>query len=99
MRNAVYKDRARRLSVFWTEQQRLLYRAILQDRNLPHSLRYAFILKLNTLPRNSISVRVRNRCVLTGRSRGIIRHFKCSRISLRELVSGGQVPGLTKSSW
>lgn len=99
MRNAVYRDRARRLSVFRAEHQRLLYRAILRDRALPHSLRYVFILKLNALPRNSTAIRVRNRCVLTGRSRGNLRYFKCSRISLRELISNGQVPGLTKSSW
>ena len=99
MRNAVYKDKAMRVSAARTEQQRLLYRAILQDRELSRSLRYAFILKLNSLPRNSSAARTRKRCVLTGRGRGVLQYLKCSRISIRELVSSGQIPGLTKSSW
>jgi small subunit ribosomal protein S14 len=50
-------------------------------------------------PRNSSSVRVRNRCELTGRSRGYYRYFKLSRIMLRELGNQGLIPGLLKASW
>ncbi|MBI4814751.1 MAG: 30S ribosomal protein S14 [Deltaproteobacteria bacterium] len=55
--------------------------------------------KLNGLPRNSSPVRVRNRCRVTGRSRGYYRKFELSRISLRDLGLAGKIPGLTKSSW
>lgn len=54
---------------------------------------------LNKLPRNSNRNRVRNRCVLTGRSRGVYRKFGLSRIAIREKGLAGEIPGLTKSSW
>lgn len=55
--------------------------------------------KLAKLPRNSSRVRIRNRCELTGRSRGYYRRFKMSRICLREMASFGLLPGVKKSSW
>jgi len=51
------------------------------------------------MPRNSSATRIRNRCELTGRPRGVYRKFKLSRIALRELASAGQIPGMVKSSW
>ena len=56
-------------------------------------------LKLAELPRNSSPVRIRNRCEVTGRPRGVYRKLKMSRIALRELGSLGLIPGLVKSSW
>ena len=56
-------------------------------------------LKLSKIPRNASKVRIRNRCALTGRARGVYRKFKLSRIAFRELASIGHVPGITKSSW
>ena len=55
--------------------------------------------KLNELPRNSSKIRVRNRCKLTGRTRGVYRKFGLSRIKLRELSMSGALPGVVKSSW
>lgn len=54
---------------------------------------------LQKLPRNSSKVRVRNRCNLTGRPRGYMRDFGVSRVTFREMVVFGLIPGLTKSSW
>jgi small subunit ribosomal protein S14 len=54
---------------------------------------------LQTLPRNSSPVRGRNRCKLTGRPRGYMRQFGISRVTFREMVLFGKIPGLTKSSW
>ena len=54
--------------------------------------------KLNDLPRNSSSIRYRNRCKLTGRTRGVYRKFKLSRIKIRELSMSGDLPGVVKSS-
>lgn len=54
---------------------------------------------LQKLPRNSSKVRVRNRCKLTGRPRGYMRTFGVSRVTFREMVVFGLIPGLTKSSW
>ncbi len=61
--------------------------------------RFAAQLKLAELPRNSALNRVRNRCELTGRPRGVYRKFKLSRIALRDLASIGQIPGMVKASW
>ena len=55
--------------------------------------------KLNDLPRNSSNIRYRNRCKLTGRTRGVYRKFGLSRIKIRELSMSGDLPGMVKSSW
>ena len=55
--------------------------------------------ELQKLPKNSSPVRLRNRCQMTGRSRGYYRKFGVSRLVLRELASKGEIPGLKKSSW
>ncbi len=54
---------------------------------------------LQRLPKNSCTVRLRNRCKLTGRSRGYMRKFGVSRIAFRNLVAFGFIPGIKKSSW
>lgn len=55
--------------------------------------------KLQTLPRDSSPVRLKNRCRLTGRPKGYIRKFGVSRIKFRELALAGRIPGVTKASW
>ncbi|MDP1652826.1 MAG: 30S ribosomal protein S14 [Rhodocyclaceae bacterium] len=55
--------------------------------------------KLQQLPRNASPVRQRNRCVLTGRPRGVFRKFGLCRNKLREIAMRGEVPGMTKASW
>lgn len=55
--------------------------------------------KLQQLPRNSSPVRLRNRCLITGRSRGYSKDFGLSRHVLREMAHQGFLPGITKSSW
>ena len=54
---------------------------------------------LDKLPRNSSSVRLRNRCRLTGRPRGYVRDFGICRVQLRDLALYGRVPGMKKASW
>ncbi|OJH30367.1 30S ribosomal protein S14 [Wolbachia endosymbiont of Armadillidium vulgare] len=54
---------------------------------------------IKKLPRDSSKTKIRNRCALTGRPRGVYRKFGLYRIVLRDLCSFGQVPGVTKSSW
>jgi len=55
--------------------------------------------KFQALPRNSSPVRLRNRCALTGRPRGVFSKFGIGRSKLRDLMMSGQVPGVTKASW
>ena len=54
---------------------------------------------LQKLPRNSNPIRLRNRCMLTGRPRGYMRQFGISRITFREMASHGLIPGIKKASW
>ena len=55
--------------------------------------------KFQRLPRNSSPVRLRNRCSLTGRPRGVFSKFGLGRSKLREIAMRGEIPGVTKASW
>ena len=61
--------------------------------------RFLARVKLAELPRNGSPTRVRLRCEVSGRPRGVYRKLKLSRIALRDLGSSGMIPGLVKSSW
>ena len=65
-------------------------------RELKKQKNYAELAKL---PRDASPTRSHNRCQLTGRSKGVLRKFKVSRIMLRELALAGKIPGLKKASW
>ena len=91
------KKRERMAKRYSARRQRL--KDIANDKDLPMEDRFAARLKLAEMPRNSSPVRIRNRCLLSGRPRGTYRKFKMSRIALRDLASTGQIPGMVKSSW
>ena len=55
--------------------------------------------KLQKMPRDASPSRGRNRCAITGRSRGVYRKFGLSRVKIREVANRGEIPGLTKASW
>jgi small subunit ribosomal protein S14 len=55
--------------------------------------------RLAKLPRNSSPVRLRTRCMVTGRPRAVYRKFMLSRIAFRELAHAGYLPGVHKASW
>ena len=71
----------------------------IMQKNLPMEERFKIQSKLNDLPRDSSKIRIRNRCELTGRTRGVYRKFGLSRIKIRELSMNGALPGVVKSSW
>jgi small subunit ribosomal protein S14 len=54
---------------------------------------------LQALPRDASPSRLRNRCAITGRSRGVYRKFGLSRVKIREVAGRGEIPGLGKASW
>jgi small subunit ribosomal protein S14 len=54
---------------------------------------------LQKLPKNASPVRLHNRCQLTGRPKGYMRHFGVSRINFREMALNGLIPGVRKASW
>ncbi|MEI7431253.1 MAG: 30S ribosomal protein S14 [Betaproteobacteria bacterium] len=73
--------------------------AIFNDLKRSEEERFEARLKFQALPRNSSPVRLRNRCTLTGRPRGVYRKFGLGRSKLRDFVMRGEVPGMTKASW
>lgn len=54
---------------------------------------------LQKLPRDSSPVRIRQRCILTGRGRGVYKKFGLGRIKFREIAMRGDIPGVIKASW
>jgi small subunit ribosomal protein S14 len=54
---------------------------------------------MQALPRSASPTRVKNRCAISGRSRGYLRAFGLSRITFRELAREGKIPGVKKASW
>ena len=55
--------------------------------------------KLQSQPRDASPSRGRNRCAITGRSRGVYRKFGLARVKIREVANRGEIPGLSKASW
>lgn len=98
-KSAVEKNRRRARMVIRYAAKRARLKALARDLSVSAEDRFAARLKLAAMPRDGAQVRVRNRCLLTGRPRGVYRKFKVSRIALRELASIGMIPGMVKSSW
>jgi len=72
---------------------------MIRNQRLSPEERYEAQLKLQKLPRNASPVRLRNRCKLTGRPRGVFRKFGLARGKLREIAMRGEIPGVIKASW
>ena len=98
-KSAIERNEKRRKLTDRYAAKRTALKDVANDRSLPMEERFSARLKLAKLPRNSSRVRIRNRCKISGRPRGNYRKFKMSRISLRDLASTGQIPGMVKSSW
>ena len=97
--SSIEKNKRRRRMTAQFADKRADLKAITKDKSKAMDVRYAAQIKLAELPRNSSKTRIRNRCELTGRSRGFYRKLKLCRNQLRELASQGLIPGMTKSSW
>jgi len=79
--------------------KRAEYKRVIRNPNVSDEERYAAQLKLQALPRDASPSRQRNRCAITGRSRGYYRRFGLGRSKLREATMWGEIPGLSKASW
>ena len=98
MKNGKQIDQLRRHLFKNTEEKRVLLKAISKDYHLPWLCRQRAVARLAKLPRNGSKTRVRNRCIITGRTRSIEQPFKLSRISFRQLAARGLLPGVYKAS-
>lgn len=95
----INREQKRRDTVkkFATKRAALL--EIVTNVSLSDEDRFAARQKLQALPRNSSPVRLRNRCALTGRPRGVFSKFGLGRTKLREYAMRGEIPGVVKASW
>lgn len=91
------KRREKLVKLKWNKRQEL--RAKAANLNLSEEDRQAARIALNKMPRDSSKTRLRSRCQLTGRARGVLRKFKLSRLTFREMASFGLIPGVHKASW
>ena len=98
-KSMIEKNKRRMRQVEQYAGRRARLKAMAKDLSLTPEERFNARLKLAKLPRGGSPVRVRLRCALTGRPRGVYRKFGLSRIALRDLASAGQIPGVVKSSW
>ena len=93
------RDQKRRKTVEKFKARRTALLEIIYDVRASDEAKEEARLKLQKLPRDSSPVRLRNRCALTGRPRGVYRKFGLGRNKLRELALKGEVPGIIKASW
>jgi len=95
----INRDLKRRETVKKYAAKRAEIVAVINNVKLSDEERYAARLKLQQLPRDSSPVRLRNRCALTGRPRGVYRKFGLGRSKVREFAMRGEIPGMVKASW
>jgi small subunit ribosomal protein S14 len=94
VRNERRKELAAR---YYTRRQELV--AIVKNPKTTPEDRAVAYAKLRKLPRNSAAIRIRNRCSMSGRPRGVESFFGLSRIALRDMALAGLLPGVRKASW
>jgi len=95
----INREQKRRETVAKFAPKREQLEAIINDQGASEEDRFAARVKLQQLPRNSSPVRLRNRCSVTGRPRGVYRKFGLGRNKLREAAMRGEIPGMVKASW
>jgi len=95
----VNRDKKRRKTVAKYAARRAQLIEIINDSNRSDEERLEARGKFQQMPRDSSPVRLRNRCSLTGRPRGVYRKFGLGRNKLREIAMRGEIPGITKASW
>ena len=93
------REKKRRMTVEKFKAKRAALFEVLQDARASDEDKDAARAKLQKLPRDASPSRLRNRCALTGRPRGVYRKFGLGRNKLRELALRGEVPGVIKASW
>ncbi len=93
------KNAKRKKSVAKYAEKRKRLLEIAKDPKASYEEQLAARHELAKLPVNANPNRIRNRCEVTGRPRGYLRHFGLSRITFREMAHKGMLPGVRKASW
>lgn len=98
-KSSVEKQKKRERLVEKAHAKRLALKEAIRSPKSSDEERVKAIEDLNKMKRDTAPCRLRNRCQLTGRSRGYLRRFKLSRLCFREMASAGLIPGVIKASW
>lgn len=100
MKYALIKDKKKRFMYSFLEKEKKYYQAHYQNLNQPKKDRfYIYKTILQAFPKDSSITRIRNRCTLTNRSRGILKKFGLSRLMFRKYAWQGKLVGVKKASW
>jgi small subunit ribosomal protein S14 len=95
----IHRQQKREKLVAKYAKKRATLESIIDSPRMSDEDRYAARLKLQQLPRNANPTRLRNRCAITGRPRGVYSKFGLGRNKLREYAMRGEIPGIVKASW
>ena len=98
-KNMIEREKKRAALVSKFSKKRAALKATIADANVGYEEKQVAVVALQKLPRDSSYARKRNRCKLTGRTRGVYSKFGLGRHKLREAAMKGEVPGLKKASW
>ncbi len=99
MKYLYIKDRKRRVLYSLFEKKGRLLKSLIENFKISLSERYKYYTIRAKFPRDSSIVRIRNRCALTNRPRGVYRNFGISRLMLRKYIWQGKLVGVKKASW
>lgn len=97
--SVINREEKRRRLVKKFAAKRLQLKSIINDISQSEEDRASARVTLETLPRDSSECRLRNRCQITGRPRGVFRKFGLCRNKIREYAMKGEIPGVVKASW
>ena len=95
----INREQKRRGVVKKFAARRAELKAVMKNAKATPEARRDAQMRIQLLPRNSSPVRLRNRCALTGRPRGVYSKFGLGRNKLREIAMRGEIPGIVKASW
>ena len=97
MKKQIIHDKKIRIQVKKAQDKRIALKTIQKSSFFTFNQRYVTNFMFSRLKSNSFPNRIRNRCILTGRGRGVHRFFKLSRILIKDLAAQGQLPGVMKA--
>ncbi|KAG0637596.1 hypothetical protein HOY80DRAFT_1010585 [Tuber brumale] len=95
----VLRDHAKREAFAAAEQTRQALRYIAQNTRLPLLQRTKAQIELALMDSNTRRMKIKNRCIVSGRGRGILRNFRICRYQFRLLGKAGDLPGVKKANW
>jgi len=98
-KSMIARNKKRERLVEYYREKRAELKEIIRKPSTDYEVRMDAYKQLRKLPRDSSRTRIRNRCALTGRPRGVYTKFGLARIALRDKALSGQLPGVTKASW